>query len=78
VIDGTAGRKRIEGVSIHSLAGDAAVSDGAVQIACDMLAVSGGLSPNVALLAQSRGKLRHDAAMAAFRPGRSWQRERSA
>jgi sarcosine oxidase subunit alpha len=78
VIDRTAGRKRIESVSIRALAGDTVVSDKAVEIACDLLAVSGGLSPNVALFAQSRGTLRHDPAIAAFRPGRSWQRERSA
>ncbi len=78
VIDGTAGRRRIANVSIRSLASESSVGDKAVEIACDLLAVSGGLSPNVALFAQSRGKLRHDAGIAAFRPGPSWQRERSA
>jgi sarcosine oxidase subunit alpha len=78
VIDGTSGRSRVNGVSIRSLTSDHAVAERAAEIACDLLAVSGGLSPNVALFSQSRGKLRHDAELAAFRPGQSWQRERSA
>ncbi len=78
VIDGTAGRRHIESVTVHRLASDSSVDGRAIEIGCDLLALSGGLSPNVALFAQSRGKLRHDAEIAAFRPARSWQRERSA
>jgi sarcosine oxidase subunit alpha len=78
VIDGTRGRGRISSVSIRSLTSDHAVAERAVEIACDLLAVSGGLSPNVALFSQSRGKLRHDQELDAFRPGQSWQQERSA
>jgi sarcosine oxidase subunit alpha len=74
VIDGTEGRKRVRSVTIRALSGDGAVAADRIEIACDLLAVSGGLSPNVALFAQSCGKLRHDSAIAAFRPGQSWQR----
>jgi sarcosine oxidase subunit alpha len=49
-----------------------------VELSCDLVAISGGFVPNVALFAQSRGSLRYDDALAAFRPARSWQRERSA
>jgi len=78
VIDGTEGRKRIERIAIRGLESESRVSATAVEVACDLLCVSGGLSPNVALFAQSRGKLRHDPETAAFRPGQSWQKERSA
>ncbi len=44
----------------------------------DLLAISGGWSPNVALFAQSRGQLRWDDSLASFVPGRSWQAECSA
>ena len=44
----------------------------------NLLAVSNGWSPNVALFAQSRGQLRWDEGRAAFLPGRSWQNECSA
>lgn len=70
-IIGTRGRHRIKQVAINS--------DGAeTTVDCDLLAVSGGLSPNIALFSQSRGKLRYDEGIAAFRPGQSWQRESSA
>lgn len=44
----------------------------------DLLLTSGGWNPNVALFAQSRGKLKWDEATQTFRPGRSWQQEQSA
>lgn len=46
-------------------------------IECDLIAVSGGYNPNVALFSQSRGRLRYDASITAFRPALSWQNERS-
>lgn len=45
---------------------------------CDLIAVSGGYNPNVALFSQSRGRLRYDNDRAAFCPAVSWQNERSA
>ncbi|PLX38486.1 MAG: sarcosine oxidase subunit alpha [Hyphomicrobiales bacterium] len=47
-------------------------------IEADLLAMSSGWSPNVALFAQSRGQLRWDDEMASFRPGTSWQKATSA
>ncbi len=48
------------------------------EIACDLLAVSGGWNPAVHLHAQSRGRPRYDAGIAAFVPGPPVQAERSA
>jgi sarcosine oxidase subunit alpha len=76
-IVGTEGRRRIRAVAVRALSGGKA--DGkAVTIDCDLLAVAGGWAPNAALFSQSRGKLLYDEEIAAFRPGRSWQQERSA
>jgi sarcosine oxidase subunit alpha len=75
-IVGTSGGQRIRSVSVRTLA----ARNGAkpVEIDCDLLAVAGGWAPNVALFAQSRGSLRYDEGIEAFRPARSWQHERSA
>ena len=43
------------------------------RIACDLLCVSGGWSPNVALFSQSGGSLRHDETLAAFVPDEARQ-----
>jgi sarcosine oxidase subunit alpha len=72
-IVGTTGRLRLSSIAVRPQKGGQAV-----EIECDLLAVAGGWTPNVALFAQSRGKLRYDATIEAFRPGRSWQHERSA
>ncbi|MBZ8133969.1 sarcosine oxidase subunit alpha family protein [Afifella sp. IM 167] len=74
----TAGYRRIRQVEVRPLHEDGTVGQGGSKIACDVLAVSGGWAPNVALFSQSRGKLAWDGELAAFRPGLSWQRERSA
>ena len=76
-IMGTGGRRRLQAIAVRALS--AGKADGkAVTIDCDLLAVAGGWAPNVALFSQSRGKLRYDDAIEAFRPGASWQHERSA
>ena len=69
---GSKGRHRIKEVTAESPAG------GFETFEADFVAMSGGWSPNAALFSQSRGQLRYDDDLAAFRPGRSWQRERSA
>jgi sarcosine oxidase subunit alpha len=76
-IVGTEGANRVRSVSVRSLAGGRSGGK-AVRIECDLLGVAGGWAPNAALFSQSRGKLLYDDALQAFRPGRSWQRERSA
>ncbi len=77
-IIGTSGRRQVHAVRVGKLDGHGGYQDGAEWIDADLVAVSGGWSPNVALFSQSRGKLRYDADLAAFRPGLSWQAERSA
>jgi len=74
----TSGRHRINAIEVRPLRGDGGIGGRSVKIDCDLLAVSGGWAPNIALFSQSRGKLRYDETIEAFRPGRSWQRERSA
>ena len=70
-VTGTRGRHRIRNAVLRSL------RDGGRQraIECDLLAVSACFAPNAALFAQSRGELRYDPRIAAFRPGRSRQNE---
>lgn len=46
-------------------------------VACDLLAVSGGWNPAVHLFSQSQGRLSYDEAHACFQPGASAQAERS-
>ncbi len=77
-IVGTHGRHRIDSAFVSSLDDDGNVRGSRSRIECDLIAVSGGWNPNVALFAQSRGKLKWDAELASFRPGLSWQQERSA
>ncbi len=75
VVTGSSGRHRLRDVTVRALDGSGGVTGGETRIACDLLAVSGGLTPNVALFSQSRGRLVYDDALAAFRPGQSWQKE---
>ncbi|MCT8266712.1 sarcosine oxidase subunit alpha family protein [Afifella sp. JA880] len=75
---GTSGRHRVNQVEVRPLHRDGSVGTSFSHIGCDLLAVAGGYAPNAALFSQSRGKLRYDSELAAFRPGRSWQKERSA
>jgi sarcosine oxidase subunit alpha len=74
----TEGRHRVSGVEVMPLKAGGGVGARSVAIACDLLAVAGGWAPNVALFSQSRGLLRYDPGIEAFRPGKSWQHERSA
>jgi sarcosine oxidase subunit alpha len=78
VVTGTSGRRRIRAALVQGLDGSGQVTGGAYAVFCDLLMVSGGWSPNVALFSQSRGALRYDEELAGFRPGKSWQKERSA
>ena len=81
-IVGTSGGHRVSGATVRRMNGSAGGSPGVegpvTAIECDLLAVSGGWMPNIALFSQSRGKLAFDEDLGAFRPGQSWQRERSA
>lgn len=59
---------RVDGVTVRSINGDGELTSGVEQIACDLLAVSGGWSPLVHLHSQRQGKLRWDDELAAFVP----------
>ncbi len=83
VIDGatvtnTAGRMRVERVWAHELGNDGSLGKGPIPVECDVLLVSGGWTPNIALFSQSRGKLAYDDTLAGFAPALSFQKERSA
>jgi sarcosine oxidase subunit alpha len=78
VVDVEGGR-RLSAVKVMMRAADGgAVAGSATEIACDLLAVSGGWSPVVHLHAQSGGRARFDDGKACFVPGDSVQAERSA
>ena len=64
----TGGRHRVKEITIESENGNIEGFD------ADLVAISGGWMPNVALFSQSRGQLRYDDHLAAFRPGWHWQR----
>ncbi|MEC5192390.1 MULTISPECIES: 2Fe-2S iron-sulfur cluster-binding protein [unclassified Arthrobacter] len=68
--DGTdSGGGRLNAVTVRSINDDGDLTSGIEEIACDLLAVSGGWSPLVHLHSQRQGKLRWDDELAAFVPG---------
>jgi len=77
-ITGTEGRARIKAINVGPIGEDGSAGSTPTRIHCDLLATAGGWAPNIALFSQSRGKLVYDETIAAFRPGQSWQNERSA
>lgn len=76
-IVGTKGRSRVAAADIRLIDEVGAISAKSNWIDCDLIATSCGWAPNVALFSQSRGKLYYDDDLQAFRPGASWQQERS-
>ncbi|MEP0520638.1 MAG: sarcosine oxidase subunit alpha family protein [Hyphomicrobiales bacterium] len=73
----TEGSKRVTAADIRRLDEHGNIASATNWITCDLIANSAGWAPNVALFSQSRGKLRYDDSLQAFRPGKSWQNERS-
>ncbi len=67
------GRRRVEGVEVARLAGG-----GERRLDCDLVAMSGGWTPNVALASQSGAALDWDETLAAFVPGAPKQAQRNA
>ena len=64
---------RLAGVRIARLGGDGTVDPATVRdVAADLLLVSGGWNPNVALWSQARGSLRFDERLAGFVPDRAF------
>lgn len=79
VVYNATGGKRVTGAEIAALnqAGDALIGQHRT-VPCDFLCMAGGWTPSVHLFSQSRGKTRWSDGLAAFVPGESFQRERSA
>ncbi|MEY9969529.1 sarcosine oxidase subunit alpha [Streptacidiphilus sp. MAP12-16] len=75
---GTRGDARVTAVRIAALDADDAIAGTVRELACDLLAVSGGWSPAVQLWSQSQGSLRYDEELAAFIPAQAAQRVESA
>ncbi len=73
-IAGSRGGHRVTEASLRRIGG----SDRVERLDCDVLLMSGGFTPAVHMFSQSRGRLRFDAALQAFLPGKSAARERSA
>ena len=67
------GRQRVESVEVARLAGG-----GERRLDCDLVAMSGGWIPNVALASQSGAALDWDETLAAFVPGAPKQAQRNA
>ena len=73
------GRGTVQGIEVRALSSDGtSVADASRRIPCDLVCASGGWNPTVHLFSQSQGQLRFDEERAAFVPGESVQRERSA
>ena len=62
------GDGRLAGVTVRSINDAGELTSGVEEIACDLLAVSGGWSPVVHLHSQRQGRLRWDEDLAAFVP----------
>ncbi|MET3952500.1 sarcosine oxidase subunit alpha family protein [Arthrobacter sp. UYEF36] len=62
------GDGRLNAVTVRSINDDGELTSGIEEVACDLLAVSGGWSPLVHLHSQRQGKLRWDDELAAFVP----------
>ena len=78
-IIGTEGARRIKSVRVAPLSNEGArVFGSGEDIACDLLAVSGGWSPTVHLFSQSKGELEWAEERGCFVPGRAAQATRSA
>jgi sarcosine oxidase, subunit alpha len=73
---GTGGRRRVASVELARLEAGR-VLDAETQ-PCDLVLMSGGLTPSVHLHSQSRGKLVFDEALQAFLPGEPAERSRCA
>jgi sarcosine oxidase subunit alpha len=75
---GTSGRLRVRAVRVQKLDASGGPAAPARRIRCDLLLMSGGLTPSVHLFSQSRGKLAWDERLGAFLPAQAAERVRSA
>ncbi|MDE2049644.1 MAG: sarcosine oxidase subunit alpha family protein [Gammaproteobacteria bacterium] len=77
-ITGTSGRLRVRAVRVQKLDSSGVPAGPARRIRCDLVLMSGGLTPSVHLFSQSRGKLAWDESLGAFLPAQAAERVRSA
>jgi heterotetrameric sarcosine oxidase alpha subunit len=75
IVAAVEGRRAVRATRIAPVGG---ADGGGEQVACDLVAISGGWSPTIHLHCQSGGRPVYDDALAAFLPGSSKQAERSA
>jgi sarcosine oxidase subunit alpha len=76
-IVGTTGRLRVNAVQVARIDSHGDVSSGSDSIGCDLLVMSGGLTPSLHLFSQSRGKVEWDEELQAFVPGDPAEKTRS-
>ncbi|MEM8588008.1 MAG: sarcosine oxidase subunit alpha family protein [Pseudomonadota bacterium] len=77
VVTRAEGTKRVTAAQIGRLSGDR-IEGKTEKVDCDLLAVSGGLSPAVHLFSQAQGKLAYDETLACLRPAQGAEGVRSA
>lgn len=77
-VTGTSGRLRVRAVRIQKLDASGQPAGPARRVRCDLVLMSGGLTPSVHLFSQSRGKLAWNESLGAFLPAQSPERVRSA
>src|SRR6201992_3328663 len=66
---GTTGRLRVNAIQVARIDNHGEVAGGGDSISCDLVVMSGGLTPSVHLFSQSRGKVEWDEELQAFVPG---------
>jgi sarcosine oxidase, subunit alpha len=75
---GTSGRLRVRAVRVQRLDSSGHPTGPVRRIRCDLVLMSGGLTPSVHLFSQSRGKVAWDESLGAFLPTQAAERVRSA
>jgi sarcosine oxidase subunit alpha len=75
---GTSGRLRVSAIHVQRLDASGGPAGPARRIGCDLVLMSGGLTPSVHLFSQSRGKLAWDESLGAFLPAQAAEPVRSA
>jgi sarcosine oxidase subunit alpha len=75
---GTSGRLRVRAIRVQKLDASGDPAGPVRRIRCDLVLMSGGLTPSVHLFSQSRGKLAWDESLNAFLPAQAAERVRCA
>ena len=75
---GTSGRLRVRAIRVQKLDASGNPAGPARRVRCDLVLMSGGLTPSVHLFSQSRGKLAWDESLGAFLPAQAAERVRCA